>query len=188
MGKYTKNAKGVIHHLFQYKMGQNPEPKMDNYVYETFDAFVRNKEHIVINLNYLRQYAKESMYKLIVHSIEENNELKDDSDKTNLIRPIFAAIFKKIQTMHIDASSFSFSSASHLGMTLCNSFSLIGFLSVLQASEWQKVTIRGEWISKLWQSSKRAFIEKRYKSSNYKITFDKYSDALSIVLSQYETI
>merc|ERR1712228_871503 len=101
MGKYTKNAKGVINHLFQYKLGQNPEPKLDNYLYETFDAFVRNKEHIVIDLDYLSD-GKESMYKLIMHSIEYKNELKDDSDKTNLIRPVFASIssiFSKGKTL-----------------------------------------------------------------------------------------
>merc|ERR1712228_1144662 len=48
--KYPKNAKGVINHLFKYKLGQNPEPKMDSYLYETFDGYTRNKEHIIINL------------------------------------------------------------------------------------------------------------------------------------------
>merc|ERR1712228_1128220 len=67
--KIDKNAKGVIDHLFKYKLGQNPEPKMDNYLYETFDGFIRNKEHIVITLWSLNR-AKESMCKLIMHSIE----------------------------------------------------------------------------------------------------------------------
>merc|ERR1712228_823167 len=66
--KPGKNAKGVISHLFKYKLGQNPEPKMDKYLYETFDAYTRNKEHIMINLNELSD-AKESMYQIIIHSI-----------------------------------------------------------------------------------------------------------------------
>merc|ERR1712228_462240 len=159
--KYTKNAKGVIDHLFKYKLGQNPKPRMDNYLYETFDAFIRNKEHIAINLEYLSQ-AKESMYKLIMHSIERNNNLKDDSDKTNLIRPVLAEIFSNVKTIHIEA--------------LSHSFSLVGFLSVLQESEWKQVTITSfsyGWISKLWQSSKRESIEKEYQSTNYKIEQDR---------------
>ena len=155
-----KNAKGVIYHLFKYKLGQNPEPKMDKYLYETFDAFVRNKEHIFINLEYLRR-AKESMYKLLMHSIEKGDEFKDDSDETNLIRPACATIFKKTKTLYIVASFYS--------------FSLIGFLSVLQLSEWQKVTIAAYWASKLWGSSKRVAIEKEYQSKNYKIAFEKES-------------
>merc|ERR1712228_275530 len=55
-----KNAKGIIEHLFKYKLGQNPEPKMDSYLYETFDGYTRNKEHIMINFYNLRN-AKESM-------------------------------------------------------------------------------------------------------------------------------
>merc|ERR1712228_252332 len=112
-----KNAKGVIDHLFQYKLRQNPQPKMDNYLYETFDAFIQNKEHIVINLWFLEKYAKESMYKLIMHSIEGGKKLRDDSNKANLVRPVFAAIFCKTKTVHINAG--------------LSSFSLIGFLSLL---------------------------------------------------------
>merc|ERR1712228_871055 len=165
--KYPKNAKGVIDHLFQYKLGQNPEAKMDNYLYETFDAFVQNKEHIVIDLLFLRN-AKESMYKLITHSIEQGEELKDDSDKTNLIQSVFAAIFKKAETVYIDA-------------TLC-SFSLIGFLCVLQESEWQKVIIKAGWISDLWQSSKRACIEQKYSSKMYKISHVEKNEHIVVVV------
>merc|ERR1712228_537544 len=92
------------------------------------------------------------------HSIERDNHLKDDSDKTNLILPVFATIFKKIKTVHIDAWGYA--------------FSLIGFLSVLQVSEWQKVTVKGceeKWTFNLWESSKRASIKKEYESKNYKI-------------------
>ena len=49
------------------------------------------------------------------------------------------------------------------------SFSLIGFLSVLKKSEWQKVTIEGKWISELWESSERAFIEKQYELNGFQI-------------------
>merc|ERR1712228_894972 len=114
MGKYLKpgkNAKGVINHLFKYKLGQKPEPKMDNYLYETFDGYTQNKEHIEINLWYLSE-AKESMRKLIIHSIQ-----KGDNEKTNLLKNDICAIFPNVKTVHIDAAN--------------RSFSLIGFLSVL---------------------------------------------------------
>merc|ERR1712228_686642 len=152
-----------IEHLFKWKMGQNPEPKMNNYLYETFEAFIRNKEHIMIDLYYLNR-AKESMYKLIMHSIEEHDELKDDTDETNLVRCEFATIFQKAKTVLIDAGSGDDQ----------YSFSLIGFLSVLQASQWQNVTIKGKWISDLWKSSKRASIEKEYQSKNYQMEYDDY--------------
>merc|ERR1712228_305280 len=154
-----KNAKGVIEHLFKWKMGQNPEPKMDNYLYETFEAFIRNKEHIMIRLYYLED-AKESMYKLIMHSIEKEIKLRDDLDKTNLVRCDLATIFDKAKTVHIDADRYS--------------FSLIGFLSVLQASKWEKVTIEGKWISDLWES-----IRKQYEQQNYRINFGEEANTLN---------
>ena len=161
--KPGKNAKEVIEHLFKWKLGQNPEPKMDNYLYETFEAFVRNKEHIMIDIEYL-SYAKESMYKLIMHSIEKENKVKDDSDGTNLIRDELATIFQKAKTVHIDAGS---------ACDQC-SFSLIGFLSVLQTSKWKKVTIKGKWISDLWKSSKRVSIEKQFGQKNYRTAYDQH--------------
>lgn len=49
----------------------------------------------------------------------------------------------------------------------------MAFLDILQASKWKKVTISSEdWLSKLWQSSKRALIEQNYASNNYKIQYD----------------
>merc|ERR1712228_858688 len=99
-----------------------------------------------------------------MHSIERGNKLKDEKDKTNLVRCELAHIFQKAKTVHIDAGSDD-----------CQySFSLIGFLSVLQASEWQNVTIKGKWISDLWKSSKRASIEKEYQSKNYQMEYDDY--------------
>merc|ERR1712228_1046894 len=162
--KYPKNAKGVIEHLFKYVLGQNPQPKMDKYLYETFDAFVQNKEHIIID-SFSLQRATESMCKLIMHSLvgRDDNKYKNDNDKTNLVRSELAAIFPKAKAVHIDAGSG----------TSQFSFSLIGFLSVLQISEWQKITIKGTWLSDLWKSPKRAFIEKEYESKNYKILFDE---------------
>merc|ERR1712228_841445 len=93
------------------------------------------------------------MHELIIHSIEEGKDAKDDNDKTNLLKKDIIAIFPNIKTVHINAYSFS----------------LIGFLSVLQASEWQKVNIRGEWLSELMKTSKAEIIIKQYESKNYKI-------------------
>merc|ERR1712228_299562 len=140
--KISKSGKALIEHLFRYKTGQSKMKKeMDTYLYELFEGYIQNKEHIMINLYFL-EYAEKFMYDLIAHSIEEDNELEDDDDKTNLIRQVLADVFRDSKTVHIDGESSSYS------------FSLIGFLSVLQTSQWQKVTISGEWISDLWQSPK----------------------------------
>merc|ERR1712228_856694 len=158
--KPGKNAKGIIDHLFKYKLAQKPELKMDSYLYETFDGYTRNKEHIQIYLDDLSK-AKQSMRKLIIHSIEEGKKFfRADNDKTNLLKNDICAIFPNIKTVYIAAGFYS--------------FSLIGFLSVLQASEWQNVTIRGWWMSKLWQSSKRALIDKEYQSNDYQIEYENH--------------
>merc|ERR1712228_1016409 len=109
---------------------------------------------IMITLYWLRD-AKESMRRLIIHSIEEGKDVKADNDKTNLLKEDIYDIFPNIKTVHVNAHYYS--------------FSLVGFLSVLQASEWQKVTIEGKWISKLWKASKRASIEKQYESNGFQI-------------------
>merc|ERR1712228_1132390 len=119
--KISKSGKALIEHLFRYKTGQSKMKKeMDTYLYELFEGYIQNKEHIMINLYFLEY----------------------DDDKTNLIRQVLADVFRDSKTVHIDGESSSYS------------FSLIGFLSVLQTSKWQKVTISGEWISDLWQLPK----------------------------------
>merc|ERR1712228_245050 len=154
-------------------MVQKSDPKLDKYVCETFVAYTRNKEYIMINFDYLRK-AKELMYKLIVHSIKEGEEVKSGEDKTNLLLSELPKIFSNIKSVHIAANNFS--------------FSLIGFLSVLTSSEfrWQTVTIRGKWICDLLESPKASTIEKQFNLNNYNIVRlddDERNDAVIITLN-----
>merc|ERR1712228_874399 len=131
-------------------------------LYQTFDAYTKNKKQIEINLGYLN-YAKESMYNLIVHSLEKGAQPKDDNDTVNLVRSELATTFQNVKTVHIDAGLYSEQYP----------FSLIAFLRLIQSTKWQQVTIKAEgannWISELWQASGSS-IENQYNSGGYELS------------------
>merc|ERR1712228_212799 len=103
-------------------------------------AYTKNKKQIEINLDYLR-FAKESMYNLIVHSLEKGAKPKDENDCINLLQPDLGKIFQNVQIVYINASDYP--------------FSLIAFLRLIQSTKWQKVIIEAygdnNWISVLWK-------------------------------------
>merc|ERR1712228_62663 len=157
--KINSNQRGVIKSLIKWRLGQKKDPKMNEYLYQTFDAYTNRKKQIEIDFLYLSD-AKESMYNLIVHSLEEGAESKDENDTVNLLLPELGKIFQNVKSVHIDAGwgddQFP--------------FSLFAFLRLVQATKWQQVTIKAtganNWISVLWKASK-SFIEKQYNANNY---------------------
>merc|ERR1712228_490105 len=100
--KINKNQRGVIKSLIKWRLGQKKDPKMNEYLYQTFDAFTKNKKQIEIDYYYLSK-AKESMYNLIVHSLEKGTKPKEENDTVNLVRSELAKIFQHVKTLHIDA-------------------------------------------------------------------------------------
>merc|ERR1712174_30197 len=87
-----KNGKKLIEQLFEYQMTQKKNAKLNKYIYECFDAFVKNKECLVLDFTYL-SFAKDYMHQMIVHGIKRNHVPKDENDKTNLIRSELVSIF-----------------------------------------------------------------------------------------------
>merc|ERR1712228_150174 len=130
--------------------------------YQTFDAYTKNKKQIEINLFNL-SYAKESMYNLIVHSLERWGN-PNENDCINLVRSELGTIFRNVKTVHIDAGN------KHVHDQY--PFSLIAFLRLIQSTKWQKVTIKAKgpnnWISVLWKASESS-IKNEYYSASYDI-------------------
>merc|ERR1712228_337442 len=164
MSKLKINNKqiGVIKSLIKWRLEQKKDPKMNEYLYQTFDAYTKNKKQIEINFDFL-SYAKESMYNLIVHSLEENAKPKDENDTVNLVKAELGKIFQNVKTVHINAGYNDHQYP----------FSLIAFLRLIQSTKWQKVSIKAkaidnDWISELWKESESS-IKNQYYSANYDI-------------------
>merc|ERR1712228_41324 len=148
------------------EIGTKKDSKMNEYLYQTFDAYTKNKKQIEIHLWFLND-AKESMYNLIVHSLKKNAKPKDDNDRVNILQSELAKIFPNVNTVHIHAGYYGD----------YYPFSLIAFLRLLQMTKWQKVVIKAEgqnnWISVLWKSS-------QYDANNYHIRYDEKESSLFI--------
>merc|ERR1712228_156093 len=152
---------GVIKSLIKWRLEQKKDTKMNEYLYQTFDAYTKNKKQIEINLWNLSD-AKESMYNLIVHSLEERAKPKNENDCINLLRPELGKIFQNVKTVHIDAGCVVYQFP----------FSLIAFLRLIQSTNWQQITIKttgdNNCISELWKASESC-IKNEYYSSSYDI-------------------
>merc|ERR1712228_314518 len=179
--KINSNQRGVIKSLIKWRLEQKKDPKMNEYLYQTFDAYTKNKKQIEIDYYYLSR-AKESMYNLIVHSLEKGAKPNDENDTVNLFRPELGKIFQNVKTVHINTGnitqyySFQFP------------FSLIAFLRLLQPTNWQKVIIKAEgannWISELWKASESS-IKNQYYSANYDIECFEKDEESELVIDKY---
>merc|ERR1712228_872629 len=100
--KVNSNQIGVIKSLIKWRLEQKKDLKMNEYLYQTFDAYTKNKKQIEIDLYYLSK-AKESMHNLIVHSLEKGVKPKNENDTVNLLRPELREIFQNVKTVYIHA-------------------------------------------------------------------------------------
>merc|ERR1712228_848443 len=153
--KINSNQRGVIKSLIKWRLEQKKDPKMNEYLYQTFDAYTKNKKQIEINYYYL-SFARESMYNLIVHSLEYGAKPKHENDTVNLLRlEELGKIFQNVKTVHIGYNRSQYP------------FSLIAFLRLIQSTKWQQVIIKAyganNWISELWKAS-GSFIKNQYFS------------------------
>lgn len=178
--KINSNQRGVIKSLIKWRLEQKKDPKMNEYLYQTFEAYTKNKKQIEIDLWNLGQ-AKESMYNLIVHSLEQDTKPKDENDTVNLLRPELAKIFQNVKTVHIDT-------ASAWGQY---PFSLIAFLRLIQSTKWQHITIKAyggnNWISALWKASESS-IKNQFYSASYDIGYDHDEDGSQLVIEKYSML
>ena len=106
--------------------------------------------------------ANKSMRQLIVHSLEENTQPKEENDKTNLLRGDIAKLFPNVKTVHIWAAGYS--------------FSLSGLMRLIQQAPWNHISVKDyqgdsrPWLLKAWKLNKEA-IEKEY-AADYHFDFE----------------
>lgn len=146
--------------LFDYILYGKKEKKWHQYVYDTFQCFVRNKTMVHINIDYLVHLVKdEELLSLIFHKLEKNNkEIMEEETSTNLIKPQFFRIFDNVEEIIIG----SFNSG----------FSLFGFLSLITNTKINKVLISGNWLRERWDSCGEEIVEK-FATRNFKVVFSK---------------
>merc|ERR1712228_38342 len=175
--KINSNQRGVIKSLIKWRLEQKKDPKMNEYLYQTFDAYTKNKKQIEINLFYLND-AKESMYNLIVHSLEKVAKPKDENDCVNILQPELPKIFPNVKTVHIDAGYYDYKFP----------FSLIAFLRLIKSTKWQHVIIKAKgynnWISELWKASESS-IKNEYYAASYNIEYVEKGKVSELIIDKY---
>eukprot|EP01084_Bolivina_argentea_P226785 383034_1 len=116
----------VIKELFSWKRGQSFSQKLDQYVYQTFDAFLKHKKQIVIDLYQLGEAKTKDMIDLILYSLEKGTKERSYDDKTNLLRSETIGIFTNVKKVVIDTWD-----------NYC--ISLAELLSLVSKTEWEQV-------------------------------------------------
>ena len=166
--KISKN-KLIISSLLRWKnKGKKNDIPFEQYIYDTFDAFIQNKEHIVVDLTYVEQ-ADKKMGDLIVYGLEICDEAKEDDDKTNLLREETMMVFANVKSVVIQTTELEGDYQFAL--------SLLSLLCLIKRTLWQQVIVKAvtppnkdnNWISSVWSSTSTA-IKQQYQSKHYNIS------------------
>ena len=140
--------------LFVHILSGKKKKKLNEYVFDTFQCFVKNKRKINIDIHNLTYYVKdEGLLNLIF-----DEDLMNEEILTNLIRPQIFKIFDNVQQITISSYYYG--------------FSLFGFLSLIKNTKINKATIYGYWINDLWVFCEKEVVEK-FSATNFKLEFKK---------------
>ena len=124
----------LMNKVLNKKEKKEPTKKFDDYLYQTFDAFIQNKTHIVLDLYYLYDTKDRRIISLLMNNIlkrgrRESSSLSD-KDMNNLFKVEIFEIFKNIQNIIIVDVDGEYS------------FSMFALLSVIELSGVQQITIK----------------------------------------------
>eukprot|EP01084_Bolivina_argentea_P300972 519101_1 len=170
----------ILNELIKYSIGSSPITSFDTYVMSTWDAYTKNKKHIMINMDNLSEHFPKDIYDLVIESgiKKRDNYYISNSDNLNLMKGSIFDIFIKIKEITIHTTDD--------GGFAVYSFSLISFLSMLLKSRslsWTQITITSErnsndssWVFNLVNSYQWASISKLYKSNQLRIEYTETID------------
>ena len=174
----------ILREIFDYNMSVdgNRKPAFHEFVYNTFDAFVKHKVETHLRLSKLDRCVKDKkLLGLIMHDlVEEDSEeelvlLTDESDR-NMLKEEILRIFKYVKKIEINTTDYS---RDYRG-TVQYRLSLISLLNLIKYTSIIEVDIRAlrdrktkSWIAKLSESPAFEMIVKRYQEENYEL--DIYS-------------
>ena len=99
----------IVKHLFSKSAAEN---QFDEYIYETFECFIRSKQQIIVNVPDLNlEEVNDEMRKLMMHRIEPDEKAKSGrngygprrgEDMTNLIKKEFLNTFKYVKKIQFN--------------------------------------------------------------------------------------
>ncbi len=175
-GDIKRKHISVMTGLIKNILGEETMAKFDDYILETFKCFLVSKEQMVVDLEQLYQFGKKEMVNLIMNEIEKGEKVRNSTDNKNLIKKQIFDVFKNIKKMVIISTSRWL-----LKRWLSSfSFSLSGFLGIIEKTSLEKVIVKAvvrtwkndSWLSLLWKSSSSE-IEKQYEQKNYNIGYKR---------------
>ena len=125
---------------------------------------VKNKTKMTVGLRLLEKCVEdETLLNLIFVKIDKNNEeIMDERNLTNVMRPQIFKIFENLQEIYISSWDYP--------------FSLFAFLSLITSTTIKKATIFSQpdgWLSDLWSSYGKEIVEE-YSARGFKVTFKKH--------------
>ena len=160
----------VLTSLFDYILHDKLDKKLNEYIYNTFNLFAKNKQKIYIDFPKLDAYNKNEDGNLVnllvdkIHAFDGNKEHGMNMDNINILRPEFFYVFPNINFVSITAWDM-FEDGHYV-------FSLSELLSLIQDTKLNTVRIESsEWMETLWESSSGIFIE-MYAKKNFNIRMD----------------
>ena len=154
--------------LFDYILFGKKAKKWNQYVYDTFQCFVKNKTEMIVGIRLLAQCVEdELLLNLIFSKIDKNNEeVMDETNLTNMMRPEIFKIFENLQEIYFSSWDYP--------------FSLFAFLSLITSTTMKKAVIYAQpdgWLSDLWSSYEKEIVEE-YSARGFEVTLKqhKYSE------------
>ena len=152
--------------LFNYIINGKLEKKWNKYVYDTFHCFTRNKQIIHISVGALKLLVKDKdLLNLICYKLDDNNfEIIDEENLTNLIRPHLFKIFENVQEIYVETFDYG--------------LYLFGLLSIIKNTKIKKATITAttpSWINNIWSSHEQQIVDK-FDASNFDVQFKQKPD------------
>ena len=172
----------VIKHLFDYTLGRTDEMKYNPYLYKTFRCFADHKKKVHLRIERIYHSPKSEwlinviFYDLVNKEMQKDEDIfswieVDNEDNDNLLQPQFFGVFKNLEELEIDAWFFP--------------FSLFAFLSLLENTSINKVTIRNYAAAWSALSSSQEFdqIKGKYADKQFGISFNEECDELIIAKS-----
>eukprot|EP01083_Nonionella_stella_P101748 288722_1 len=150
--------------------GSKKDERIDQYIYDSFEGYLKHKKQIILDLYYLYDYADQNILDLIMYPLEQGEEARDDDDKTNLLREETVEVFKSTKKVFIMSTEWDGESQYPLSPS--------GLLCLVKQTSWEQITVKAvkrrwnkdSWISLLWRN-KESELKKQWQQENYNIQY-----------------
>ena len=108
--RIKKKHINILVHLMKYYKNNDDDKLTDDYVYDTFQCFVNNKQHIYVNYGNMTKKEISRVRELIWNKMEKDRTARSEFDETNLFKRELFQLFKftkKLTLFYIDEYQIS---------------------------------------------------------------------------------